>query len=86
MARTIDGRCNSLGRTLNDLDSHQCRFPPRGEGVATCFCAIEIAPADWMPGFSGGSYCTFHRQLSRGRGTEAERSAVRVLERVGRVA
>lgn len=77
----MSAACNSRGRTLNDLDSHQCRFPLHGEGVATRFCAVEISPADWMPGFSGGSYCTFHRQLSRGSGTRAERSAVRVLER-----
>lgn len=73
--------CNSLGRKLVDLDSHECRFPLHGEGAGIRFCAVEIAPADWMPGFSGGSYCTFHRQLSRGRGTEAERSAPRVLQR-----
>jgi hypothetical protein len=73
--------CNSLGRLLADLDSHQCRFPLRGEGIATRFCAVEIAPADWMPGLAGHSYCTFHRRLSVGRGTEAERTAPRVLER-----
>lgn len=77
--------CNSRGRLMADLSSHECRFPLYGEGVATRFCAVEIAPADWNPGFSGGSYCPFHRQLSRGRGTESERSAVRVLERALRL-
>lgn len=74
--------CNSLGRILADLDSHQCRFPLRGDGAATRFCAVEVSEADWLPGFAGRSYCTFHRRLSEGRGTEAERAAPRVLERL----
>jgi len=57
--------CNSLGRLLPDLSSHQCRFPLRGEGAATRFCAVEIAPDEWLPGKSGGSYCRFHRYISR---------------------
>lgn len=73
--------CNSLGRVLLDLDTHQCRFPLHGEGAAMRFCAVEISPADWMPGLAGHSYCTFHRRLSVGRGTEAECSAPRVLEK-----
>ncbi|RWF66870.1 hypothetical protein [Mesorhizobium sp.] len=75
--------CNSLGRLLADLDSHQCRFPLRGEAALTRFCAVEVSAADWLPGFSGGSYCTFHRRISEGRGTDAERAASRVLERLG---
>jgi len=76
--------CNSLGRVLADLDSHECRFPLRGEGAAMRFCAVEIAPGDWMPGRSGGNYCRFHRQFVFGRGTEAERSAHRALEKAAR--
>ncbi|TIM24734.1 MAG: hypothetical protein E5Y74_00625 [Mesorhizobium sp.] len=72
----------SLGRILADLDSHQCRFPLRGEGAAMRFCATEVTEADWLPGFAGRSYCTFHRRLSEGRGTPAERAAPRVLERL----
>jgi hypothetical protein len=73
--------CNSLGRILVDLDSHQCRFPLRGEGAATRFCAVEIAPDEWLPGKSGGSYCRHHRLIAAGRGTESERTAHRVLEK-----
>lgn len=76
-------RCNSLGRRLLDLESHQCRFPLRGFGAEMRFCAVEISSADWRPGFSGGSYCRFHRNLVRGLGTEAERTAPRTLERLG---
>lgn len=72
----------SQGRLLADLDSHQCRFPLRGDGAAMRFCAAEISEADWLPGFAGRSYCSFHRSLSEGRGTPAERAAVRVLERL----
>jgi len=75
--------CNSLGRRLTDLSSHQCRFPLRGEGAATRFCAVEIAPDEWLPGKSGGSYCRFHRNVSTSRGTESERAAPSVLERLG---
>lgn len=78
--------CNSLGRVLADLSSHECRFPLRGEGAATRFCAIEISPADWMPGRVGGSYCTYHRHITVGRGTEGERTALRVLEKAGAAA
>lgn len=70
------------GRILIDLDSHQCRFPLRGEGAAMRFCAEPVSEIDWLPGFSGRCYCTFHRRLSEGRGTEAERAAPRVLERL----
>lgn len=77
-------RCNSLGRRLLDLESHQCRFPMRGFGAETRFCAVEVSTADWRPGFSGGSYCRFHRNLVvRVRSTDAERAAPRVLERLG---
>lgn len=75
--------CNSLGRMLADLDSHQCCFPLRGQGAATRFCAVEIAPGEWMPGACGGSYCRFHRIVSRGRGSEAERDALEILLRRG---
>jgi hypothetical protein len=74
--------CKGLGRILADLDSHQCRFPLRGDGAATRFCAAEVSESDWLPGFAGRSYCTFHRSLSEGRGTPAERAATRVLERL----
>jgi len=76
--------CNSLGRVLADLSSHQCRFPLRGEGAAMRFCAVEIAPGEWMPGASGGSYCRFHRRVVVGRGTEGERTAHRALEKAVR--
>ncbi|MBN9255241.1 MULTISPECIES: hypothetical protein [unclassified Mesorhizobium] len=75
--------CNSIGRRLADLTSHQCHFPLRGEGAETRFCAVEVSPADWRPGASGGQYCTFHRCIVVGRGTPAERQAPRVLERLG---
>ncbi|MCA0025501.1 hypothetical protein LB562_13515 [Mesorhizobium sp. B263B1A] len=71
-----------IGRILADLDSHQCRFPLQGDGAATRFCAAGVSEADWLPGFPGRCYCTFHRSLSVGRGTEAERAAPRVLERL----
>lgn len=73
---------NGMGRILADLDSHQCRFPLRGEGAAIRFCAEEVSEADWLPGCPGRCYCTFHRRLTEGRGTEAERAAPRVLERL----
>jgi hypothetical protein len=79
-APTVQG-CNSLGRLLVDLTSHQCRFPLRGEGVSMRFCAVEIAPDEWMPGQSGGSYCRFHRLITTGRGAESERTAHRALEK-----
>lgn len=72
---------NSRGRLLADLERRQCRFPLRGAGEATRFCAVEISAADWLPGQPGGSYCRFHRGITRGRGTEEERSAHRALER-----
>jgi hypothetical protein len=75
--------CNSLGRVLADLTSHQCHFPLHGSGVGTRFCAVEVAPHDWQPGKTGGCYCRFHRQLSQGCGTESERSAVRLLKKYG---
>lgn len=73
--------CNSLGLVLVDLDSRQCRFPLHGEGAAMRFCAVEIGPGEWLPGAVGGSYCQHHRLVTRGRGTEGERTAHRVLER-----
>lgn len=76
-------RCNSRGRLLVDLNSHECRFPLHGAGADARFCAVEISSADWRPGFSGGSYCRFHRNIARGVGTEGERTAPRVLERFG---
>ncbi|WP_421912759.1 hypothetical protein [Mesorhizobium sp.] len=71
-----------LGRILADLESHQCRFPLRGEGAATRFCAAEVSDAAWLPGSPGRCYCAFHQRVTVGRGTEAERSAPRVLERL----
>jgi hypothetical protein len=79
-APTANGH-NGAGRLLVDLDSHQCRFPLHGDGAGTRFCAAEVSDADWLPGFAGRCYCTFHRRLSEGRGTEAERAAPRVLQR-----
>lgn len=76
------GGKTDLSRILVDLESHQCRFPLRGEGAATRFCAAEVSEAEWLPGFAGRSYCSFHRRLSEGRGTPAERAAPRVLERL----
>ncbi|TIM07580.1 hypothetical protein [Mesorhizobium sp.] len=74
---------NGMGRVLADLNTHhQCRFPLRGEGVATRFCAAEVSEADWLPGAPGRCYCRFHRRLTEGRGTGAERAAPRVLERL----
>ena len=69
------------GRVLAELDDRQCRFPLRGDGAATRFCAEEIAPGEWRPGFSGGCYCRFHRHVTEGPGTRAERDAPRALER-----
>lgn len=73
---------SDLGRILADLASHQCRFPLRGDGAAMRFCAAEVSETDWMPGFPGRSYCRFHRPLTEGRGTPAERAAPRVLLRL----
>jgi hypothetical protein len=70
---------NGIGRLLVDLADHQCRFPLRGEGAAMRFCAANVS--DWLPGIPGHCYCSFHRLLSTGRGTESERAAPRVLER-----
>lgn len=88
-AQAIAGQCAptvsgtfSAGRKLADLSSHECRFPLHGSGAEMRFCAVEIAPGDWLPGFSGGSYCRFHKLVSVGRVTEAERSAHRSLERI----
>lgn len=75
--------CNSLGRLVADLESHQCRFPLHGQRATTRFCAVEISPSDWQPGKPGGCYCRFHRQLSQGCGTESERSAGRLLKKYG---
>lgn len=90
VAEMIDGRaaptvsgCFSAGLKLVDLSSHECRFPLHGNGAEMRFCAVEVPPGDWMPGFSGGSYCRFHKLISVGRGTEAERRAPGVLARVG---
>lgn len=57
----------TIGLTLMELDSHQCRFPIGGGGESTRFCAVEILPGDWLPGFSCGSYCRPHRILATGR-------------------
>jgi hypothetical protein len=59
-APTANGH-NGAGRLLVDLDSHQCRFPLHGDGAGTRFCAAEVSDADWLPGFAGRCYCTFHR-------------------------
>ena len=53
--------CNSIGRHLVDLDSHQCRFPVGGDAGGTRFCAVEISPGEWLPGKVNGCYCRFHR-------------------------
>lgn len=74
--------CNAIGRLMVDLGTHQCRFPLRGEGVGTRFCAAQVSEADWLPGAPGRCYCQFHRRLTEGRGTGAERAAPRVLERL----
>lgn len=59
-------------RTLAELANRQCRFPVSGAGAATLFCASAVTPNDWMPGFSGGCYCQFHRALTtRAPGSEA---------------
>lgn len=68
---------------LADLRSHVCHFPVGGEGADTRFCAVEILPRDWNPVAHGGRYCRHHRMISVGRGTEGERTAPRVLERLG---
>lgn len=58
--------CRSRGLRMVDLASHQCRFPLHGDGEDMRFCAVEIAPAEWLPGLSLGSYCRFHRNVARG--------------------
>jgi hypothetical protein len=73
----------TTGRLLADLKARQCRFPLRGEGAATRFCAADVEDEVWQPGKSGGCYCRFHRNVVVGRGTESERAAPRVLERLG---
>ncbi|QKC83248.1 hypothetical protein [Mesorhizobium sp. NZP2077] len=64
--------CNSLGRSMLELRSHQCRFPLRGSGAAMRFCAVEVEVGAWMPGLSLGSYCSFHRDFLRGQPSVAE--------------
>lgn len=63
---------NAVGRTMLDLRSHQCRFPLRGSGAATRFCAVEVAVGQWLPGQNLGSYCSFHRDFLRGQPNVAE--------------
>ena len=48
-------------RPLLQLAPRQCRYPIAGDGDATHFCAVEVAPGEWMPGRVGGCYCAAHR-------------------------
>lgn len=64
--------CNSFGRSMLELTSHQCRFPLRGSGAATRFCAVEVPVGHWLPGQNLGSYCGFHRDFLRGQPSVAE--------------
>lgn len=59
---------------LDALDKHVCKWPlwDQFNANAKC-CGAERA--------ASGPYCAFHAALSIGRGTEGERTAVRILER-----
>jgi hypothetical protein len=77
-----DGRAFDAARPgmrLADLARHHCRWPVRGAGETTLFCAEAIEPDRIAPGRSGGSYCAHHRSRMAGRGTESERVAHRAL-------
>ncbi len=62
----------SLGLTLMELESHNCRWS-EGEREHITFCGHQIE--------QGRSYCAYHVRLSRGKGTESERRAARELMR-----
>lgn len=60
------------GYALADLDRDQCRWPVNNSNHSAGhrFC-----------GAPGSPYCEKHMKMSRGRGTESERTAAKVLER-----
>lgn len=62
----------TMGRLLPDLGAKQCRFPLRGEGAATRFCAAEVEADVWQPGRSGACYCAFHRDIARASRADLE--------------
>ena len=61
--------CNSIGRHLVDLDSHQCRFPVGGDAGGTRFCAVEISPGEWLPGKVNGCAQLAGRLVDSAAGT-----------------
>jgi len=62
--------------SLIELERGDCRYPYGGdeEGEAITFCGHPRRP--------GSSYCTPHFHLSRGPGTQSERTACTVLLRL----
>jgi GcrA cell cycle regulator len=62
-----------LLKTLMEMDRGECRWPVDGDKAMTRFCCHETLDLR--------SYCEFHHNLSRGRGTPSERAADRVLKR-----
>lgn len=63
----------SLKLAMDQLGGRQCRWPTHGpdEIGMILFCGHEAE----------GSYCTHHKRRSVSRGTESERTAVKVLAR-----
>lgn len=73
--RVFGGAWHSLPGTtpvaLVDLDHGMCKWPI-GEGRPYLFCGAAAA----------GPYCPHHTDMSVGRGTESERSAIRVARKI----
>jgi GcrA cell cycle regulator len=57
--------------TIVDLERPDCRWPVASEGDTHFFCG--------HPQHGGSSYCRHHRMVGRGRGTESERAASRMV-------
>ncbi len=58
---------------ITELTEATCRWPIDGE--VTLYCGDKPT--------LGSVYCLCHRTMSVGKGTESERKAVRILERMG---
>ena len=59
---------------LFDLGHSDCRWPVQGDKASTLFCGHNTVP--------NCSYCAGHKRMSIGRGTESERTALKVLRAV----
>lgn len=58
------------------LEARDCRYIVEGEGASARYCCAQT-PVD-------SSWCTYHRMVISGRGTESERNAIKALERSAR--